>query len=261
MKNRIGRVMLALALVIGATPFAADDAAAWVYPCQNGTPQSNLFIGRGPDTAANETGVSARLEVGLGFQICDSGFDPNRGSSAWVAITPGQGNNHYGDRDAIVQVGIIQCGETIVYPQVCTGVGDVVLFYADGGCNGDGPGPQYLGEASAITTYQLEVRMDATWVYFLVDGSGIALARNSTHINCWIDGTKDFEIAGERWDNGDSTGVPGDPVMFTNMKRKYNGVWFFLNNSGACELFSPVSGLNAAHCTYPTSTSMNIWNG
>lgn len=265
MKRRALSLVLVLAGTLGAFAFPGTVSAAG-YGCNSSF--GHLFSGRAPGTSANEAAVVASIQAPASMHACDTQL-PNTGNavSAWVALVPGSGNPSYGDSNSILQVGVQQqrvCQSA--FPPICTEA--YTYFRASGGCNGAVPDTVQLDivinnhnfGTPVNTLHKYRIDVSATG-YFLLTMDDITIFDSRTdggwsRVSCWILGTRDIQILGEKSDHSDRYAVPPDVVNFSGMKRKYQNTWFDLNGT-TCEATN-ASTPHPDGCT-ANGTVMDVW--
>lgn len=240
---------LALLLLPAAGPVAAHNNS-----CQDITTQ-NLHTSNLINGGSSFSGIRSDIDPSTivpgpeGFLACNdsNGLDLVGASMAWVAIEPGPDNLYYGITSAILQIGVINCddlGVTVCDPQGSQGLH---YFWAHGGCGVlNQPTPNPIGNnpnVSTISRNYAVYRSYATptvynYVLSINGASTIVDPATDTEISCWINSPSlQFEVGGERKDNGDDFGSSSDPTKFLNNQRRTNGVsglWSNVN-VGSCE--------------------------
>lgn len=251
--------LLAAALLFPV--IVAPVAAVGEGGCENlQTVYSHVGDTLHPSTFTNVRGIRSQIFDQQDLDYCTSA-DLGHGPSYWVALQPSYDNPEYNNPEAILQIGVIKCQNAI--QSACTG--SPRYFWADGGCNGDGPVAIDLGPApiGGITFAIRHVGNSQYWLTAVPINSNyptisVYTEPNSTHIGCWALGGGDSRrVAGavycERWDNGDNCGGIGssNPIDFTTIRFwvSVNGQWYIPGNSGSP--LGPVSCSSASaelHC-------------
>lgn len=208
--------------------------------------QLALFTGRKVTTAnKQEKGASALFSFDVSHTFLHAGAWPlvppfNNGSSAWVGIVPGTGNPQYGNSNAVVQIGVVDCDSGLY--SACLG-NDPRLFIAWGGCNGVKPEARTdLGVAPfdqgewwlkfKVTRFSQKVKFRLDWS----DGQEYVWTYEVWNTDpdfadfaCWIDGNTDVQYLFEKKDRADSVGWwdcgTSCAAGFWQLQKYANGVW------------------------------------
>jgi hypothetical protein len=207
MHKRIATFVACLGL-LGSLLLTAAPVAATVNNCQDIIANTGLFVGF--QYASTFHGARVWIDPGdttNDFNYCDGEIINNNATLAWVAIEPAPGNAHYGDSNAIFQVGI--CRYNWTGGNVCdsTPAGKIRYFWGAGGCLG-GIDMGIFGNPSDPVSHKYWLDRDSSGTWSANVDSLVGHYENlfGSQTACWINGPIKVTVQGERKDRGDSLG-------------------------------------------------------
>lgn len=246
---------MALGLFGSGTALAASGGS-----CVDFFANNDNFAGETQDLATSIDGAYAEIDPpsdgGSFFFNCGAPGTGNDGISAWVALVPGSGNSHYGDRNAILQIGVINCDGLGAQ---CDNTNHI--FWAAGGCNFNTPVPVDLGETDdAMHTFNVAINGTGTNWLLKMDGTTLKnIAMSDPAVNCWDTGDVAAQIMAERKDRGDSAGANGNTsqrLRMHHLRSRYSGGYHDFTNA-AIAAFNQADGSNNTPGQWQISASHN----